>query len=337
MVHSVRLAAFFKTYPHALPQTGRILVLRATNPAQYEFFETKRVYCVQSFKPYCDELDAFGIKTEQSLPETAQAAIVELTRSKPENLANIAKAYEILENGSSLFINGLKTDGIDSISKAVKQRVNILKNYPKAHGKTLWIQKLQTKNPFQDWCEYTDITKNKDGYWTAPGIFSAASVDPASALLVDKLPYTLSGTGADLGAGWGYLSAETLKKHSGISRLDLFEAEQISLNCAQKNITDPRVRFHWEDITKLNVKAFYDFVIMNPPFHIERRADISLGSKFIAQAASLLKPKGQLWMVANKQLAYEQTLNQCFQKWLSPLQNRHYKIIHAVKPRSTTG
>ena len=52
---------------------------------------------------------------------------------------------------------------------------------------------------------------------------------------------------------------------------------------------------------------------MNPPFHTSRAADPALGQGFInPQLARNLTRNGNLWMVANRHLPYEVTLNETF-------------------------
>jgi len=333
MAQTSRLSKLFDTLTDELPEGGPILVMRATNNPAYRLFEAGDIHAVQSFKPSFDVLETIGLRPTQDMPTTAKLAIVELTRSKPENLANVAKAYEVLDLGAQLFVDGAKTDGIDSILKAVKAKTDVEGSYSKAHGKTIWVTKTTAENPFKEWLGLTDISQNKDGYWTAPGIFSADAIDPASALLCEHITVPLKGKGADLGGGWGYLSKHALATYPDITSLDMFEAEHISLNCARKNITDGRARFHWTDVQTMPEKGAYDFIIMNPPFHVSRKADVSLGRDFIAKAAKLLAPKGRLWMVANKQLAYEAVIDANFNTWSYEQQTSLFKVIHARRPK----
>ncbi|MBN8194873.1 methyltransferase, partial [Bacillus sp. NTK074B] len=74
-----------------------------------------------------------------------------------------------------------------------------------------------------------------------------------------------------------------------------------------------RARFHWADATN-PLKLQLDVVVMNPPFHQGRDANPRLGAQFIRTAAAMLKPSGQLFMVANRHLPYEATLAECFRK-----------------------
>ncbi len=176
MTQNIRLEKFFTSHEIAMPEAGTILVIRANASSVFSNFDTLNLHCQQSFKPSFDALMRMDITPHQSLPVLAQSAIVELTRSKPENLANIAKAYALLDKGASLYIDGAKTDGIESILKAVAQRTVVEESYSKSHGKTIWLVKNQLENPFADWMHLADIAKNKDGFYTAPGIFSSDAV-----------------------------------------------------------------------------------------------------------------------------------------------------------------
>ena len=177
-----------------------------------------------------------------------------------------------------------------------------------------------------------------DGRYTSrPGVFAWDRIDAASALLAEHLPATLSGHGADLGAGWGYLSCEALARCRGVAALDVVEAEARALDCARANLAPFRDRvaldFLWHDATA-GLPRRYDFIVTNPPFHAlpgEPRPDI--GRAFIAAAAEALKPGGALWLVANRQLPYEEALGARFASVRIVAQRDGFKVVEAVKGR----
>lgn len=136
----------------------------------------------------------------------------------------------------------------------------------------------------------------------------------------------------DLGAGWGYLAARALTR-PGITRLDLVEADHAALEAARRNITDPRATFHWTDARTWVSEARVDHVISNPPFHTGRAGDTALGQAFISAAARLLKPSGTLWLVANRHLPYERSLEDAFGEVRELDGPRSYKIFAASRPR----
>ncbi|MEM6745680.1 MAG: methyltransferase, partial [Pseudomonadota bacterium] len=167
---------------------------------------------------------------------------------------------------------------------------------------------------------------------TAAGIFSWDGADPGSALLAEALP-PLQGVVADLGAGWGFLSAAVLAS-AAVARIDLIEAEHAALTCARANLDDARAAFHWADARSPRLaEGGHDAVICNPPFHEARAAEPALGDAFIASAARLLKPSGALWLVANRHLPYARALDARFAQVEELAGDRRYRIVRAARPR----
>jgi 16S rRNA (guanine1207-N2)-methyltransferase len=223
-------------------------------------------------------------------------------------------------------VDGQKTDGIDTALKDLRGRVDLSESLSKAHGK------LATFTAGPDLADWLARPAMVDGFQTLPGIFSADGPDRGSILLAAALPQKLAGKVADLGAGWGYLAAEILKR-PGVKRLDLVEAEADALDCARINVTDPRARFQWADATTWRPDSLLDAVVMNPPFHLGRDADPGLGAAFIRAARRMLAPDGSLWLVANRHLPYDAVLTECFLHHEEVAGNGSFRVVHALKPR----
>ena len=315
-----------------LPKKGVIAIYRAHG--SYTTLPKDRLICFQGFFPTHEMLTSAGYLTTTTPPETTTLAIVHITRSKDETRDLVAKAYDSLPLDGNLLIDGAKNLGIESLLKQAKKRTPVNGQISKSHGKVFWLSKQSEFNPFADWINATKPTKNKDGWYTSAGVFSADGVDPGSAELARAFAGKLKGKTADLGAGWGWLSAKALTTCPDIKKINLLEAEYAALDCAKLNIIDARAAFYWTDATRPSAKNDYDAVISNPPFHVDRKADPALGCAFIHSAAKLLKPTGQMFLVANRQLAYEATLDGCFAHWEVTAQTNRYKIIHARKPKS---
>ena len=102
-------------------------------------------------------------------------------------------------------------------------------------------------------------------FLSRPGVFAWDRIDPASQLLAEHLPSDLRGRAADLGAGYGYLSDELLKRCPGIASLDLYEAEARALALARRNLADAaarlQLRYLWQDVTA-GLSETYDFKII---------------------------------------------------------------------------
>ncbi|WP_069298922.1 class I SAM-dependent methyltransferase [Neptunicoccus sediminis] len=327
-----RLTLPFDEGAIALPDSGQIVVLRAKTEG-YGDFPRDRLTCVQGFYPTHQFLEASGYQTTTEYPDTAAMAIVHLTKAKDENRALLALAYDAVAQGGTLVVDGAKTEGIESLLKTVKKLHPVDGQLSKAHGKVFWLTKSAPANPFSDWAAALTPAPNKDGFMTAAGVFSADGIDQGSAELAPVIAGKLKGRVADLGAGWGWLAQQALSSNPEIESLDLIEAEHLALNCAKLNLNDPRARFVWDDAREVHAKRSYDAVISNPPFHTGRKAEPALGRAFIAAARDMLKPAGHLYLVANRQLAYEATLNECFGRVDVVNQSSRYKIIHARKPK----
>jgi len=168
------------------------------------------------------------------------------------------------------------------------------------------------------------------GLWSQPGVFSWDRIDPGTALLAQNLP-TLSGEGADLGCGIGYLARSVLTSPK-VKRIALIDLDRRAVDCARRNVDDPRASFSWADATIADAPlSGLDFVVMNPPFHDGGTEDRSLGQAFIRRAASALRKGGALWMVANRHLPYEAVLGDLFTSVEIKADQSGYKVFEAHK------
>jgi len=70
---------------------------------------------------------------------------------------------------------------------------------------------------------------------------------------------------------------------------------------------------------------------MNPPFHEAQDASFTLGKTFIRQAASILKPGGTLYLVANIHLPYEKEIQEQFRSHRLLCEEDGFKLFLARK------
>lgn len=288
-----------------LPSDAQAQVVLIGAPAGTDLsdFGDAALRIVQDRMPDAALWQQAGYRVESDLESApCDVAYVCIPRAKDAARARIAEAMAIARG--CVLIDGQKTDGIEALLKDVRRRTDVLGVVSKAHGKLFWCAPSAA---FEDWRAKPGLVA---GRWhTVPGVFSAGQVDPGSALLAAQLPVQLSGRIADLGAGWGYLAGELLTRCAGVSQVHLVEAQGAALECARRNVSDPRAVFHWADATRWTAERALDAVVMNPPFHTGRAAEPDLGRAFIANAAQVLKPGGRLYMVANRHLPYEAALN----------------------------
>ena len=303
-MRSARLEMALDSGAFVLPPLGDIVVLSPQAGDDLSALPKARVVVLTGFKPDVDHFQAQGYRMEGGQPS---AAVVCLPRARAQALALIAQASALLPAGAPILVDGQKTDGIDSVLKLARAAGFTLGEViSKAHGKACV---LGAGPQPAGWAAAP--RQIEGGFVTLPGVFSADAPDRGSVLLAAALPEKLYGRVADLGAGWGYLARAILTR-ADVKSLDLVEADRTALDCAERNITDPRARFHWADATRFKPAQPWDAVVMNPPFHISRAADPELGAAFLRAAHRGLLPGGTLWLVANRHLPYDRILTPLF-------------------------
>lgn len=311
-------------FPEGAP--GEVLLIGADAQADLTPFDRARTLIVQPMAPDHAALAAQGWRVGLRPEGPAETVVVFLPRARDQARARLAEAVAHLAPGSSLWVDGQKTDGIDAMLREMRGLACVDNVESKAHGKIFRVTGAGALPAA--WAAH-DLTP-APGFVTRAGVFSADGIDPGSALLAAHLPERLPSRMVDLGAGWGWLSAQILAR-PGVEVLHLVEADATALDCARRNVTDLRARFHWADAMQFSLPEPVNGVVMNPPFHAGARApDARIGAGFIAAAARLLTGAGQLWMVANRHLPYEATLETNFAQVAEIGGDSRFKIIHAT-------
>ncbi|MFC0202362.1 class I SAM-dependent methyltransferase [Paracoccus rhizosphaerae] len=306
---------------------GEVLFIGALAADDLSPLDPSHLHVVQGHFPDYEGLSARGFRVSTSVEGQFDHAIVRLPRAKAAARARIAQAFGHLTAAGNLWIDGQKTDGVDALLKELRRLAPVSDVISKAHGKI-----FRVSAPNHDWLPPDWVASAREvapGFTTLPGVFSADGVDPGSRMLAENLPPKLPTRIVDLGAGWGWLSAQILS-HSGVTELHLVEADHAALESARRNVIDPRARFHWADARDFRLAEPVNGVIMNPPFHEGRQADPRLGAAFIATAARLLTGAGRLWMVSNRHLPYEAVLADHFGQVHEIGGDSRFKVIEAT-------
>ena len=311
-----------------VPPAGDIVVWRPRVGDDLSVLPRDRVVVRTGFKPDHDYFKAQGYRTESDAK--AGLAVVCLPRAKREARALLAQAAAGLVDGGLIVVDGQKTDGVDAILKDCRALgLHVGEALAKAHGR------LAVVTPAPALAEWVaQPLQVEGGFQTLPSVFSADGPDRGSMLLADALPAKLPARVADLGAGWGFLSRAILAR-DGVKELDLVEAEADALDCARVNIPDPRAHFHWADATTFKPARFWEAVVMNPPFHTTRDADLGLALAFFKAAQRGLAPNGILYLVANRHLPYDKTLATLFKDVSEIGGDKGFRVIRAAYPIRT--
>lgn len=325
-----------------LPDGARVLFLRARAGRTLSVLGAFDLLCEQSFAPDRDALEKAGLKVDAETDADGFDAVFVLPgRQRQEARAQLARAAAKARPGGIVVACAPNTEGAKTLEKDLQDLLGgagkVTKNKCRVVWETVQPGKLDP-DLLAGWLALDTPRAVLDGSWVSrPGIFAWDRIDPASQLLADHLPETLKGRGADLGAGFGYLSRTVFEKAPKVTSIDLYEAEKRALDLAEQNLSAFRGKRTmtgiWSDVTK-GIEGPYDFIISNPPFHQAGKADrADVGQGFIRAAAGGLRPGGEFYLVANRHLPYEQTLGAVFADVTQLADEGGYKVIRAIKAK----
>lgn len=297
-----------------------------------------KLLCQQTFATDKDNLERAGFTVQPEVEGSFPVVLLLPTRQRDEARALMAQAARLVKKGGVIIAAAPNTEGAKTTEADLTKLVGNSGKLSKNKCRVFWAEvSANTINQqlLEEWSQLDAPREILDGRFTSrPGVFAWDHIDKASQLLVKTLPDRLPGRGADLGAGFGYLTSEVVKVNK-VKAVDLYEAEKRALDLAEINLKgktgEVAVDFIWQDVTK-GLNRTYDFVVMNPPFHAggkQDRADIGQG--FIKAAAKALRPSGHLWLVANRHLPYEATLDKVFASYEIMADQGGYKVIRAIK------
>jgi 16S rRNA (guanine1207-N2)-methyltransferase len=330
----------FQTGALRLPADGRVLFLRARDGFALREMARPGWLCEQSFKPFADALERSRLAVGHPEPGARFSLVLLLPpRQRDEARALFARALSLTAAGGRVVACMPNSEGGKSGESDLAQLVGSIGSLSKHKCRVFWtLPESSTPDAAlcDSWLALDAPRENAAGYLSRPGLFAWDRVDTASALLAEHLSPDLAGRVADIGAGYGYLSAQLLARCAGVTSLDLFEAEARALEPARGNLEAAmRERasaipfaLHWHDVTS-GLPGRYDVIVSNPPFH-QGKADLpELGRAFIRAAADALERDGRFWLVANRHLPYEAILAERFQEVRQIVLQDGFKVIEA--------
>ena len=339
---------------HLAPAQSPTLFLRARYSGELHSF--RNLVCVQSFKPWADALTANAYRVYATLSDCGpehqlfDRILMLPSRQRTETRALLAQAALRLTPTGILVSAQQNNEGARSLQGDYellfhqvwrKPQGENVRHASKHKCRVLWAAAEHLNRELALAWQQLDAPREVLGgeFVSRPGVFAWDRIDQGSALLVTQLPHDLAGRGADLGCGYGYLSRYVLQTSPAISALDCYEAEHRALNLTRTNLQDFNVdgrnsralSFHWHDVSVGLEDKDFDFILSNPPFHVDRADQSDLGLSFIATASAALRKGGRFYMVANQHLAYEAVLKQKFSQVRTLVQDQGFKVFEAIR------
>ena len=315
-----------------LEPQGRALFLNAQHHAELSQFSNMTLQ--QVFKPYADILQAAGYEFAIEIPEVMQSfdtVLLAAPKNQIETQYLMARALQVLKPGGLLIVAAENKAGGSRLVKNFEHfGLNNIQSESRNKARAVWTRcenfdEDTVKKALSDGAMQSVL----DGqFQSQPGVYGWDKIDQGSALLLDNLPDDLKGKGADFGCGYGFL-AKAVTQKSKVKSLTCMDADARALEACRQNVEG--LNYEWADLTREIFPNAFDFIVMNPPFHEGKKTDITLGEKFIVNAAQSLKRKGSLYMVGNKHLPYENILNDKFFKVEKLFEGQGFKVFKAEK------
>lgn len=326
------------------PETGQILFLRARMGAALRdpTVPRDRFICRQSFLPFAKEL-SLGFRASEPGIETPAGPfplILSLPpRQRDEARFVLAESVARASAGGIVMAAAANSEGARSLESDLGALAGDVVSLSKNKCRVFWAR-IDPARIDRDlllaWTKLGAAQRLAEDarFLSRPGLFAWDRIDAGSALLARHLPADLAGQGADLGCGFGYLTAEILARCPRVTSIDLYEAERVALDLAEINLPPlahgVALDFLWHDVTT-GLRGSYDFIVSNPPFHTGKADRVDLGQAFIVAGAKALKPGGRMLIVANQHLPYETTFAAHFSRHRIVAVAEGYKIIEAEK------
>lgn len=144
------------------------------------------------------------------------------------------------------------------------------------------------------------------------GVFSANRIDFATQFLIENLePPVEVETVLDLASGNGILAKEIAKEFPS-AQFHLVDDSNLAIESAKLNVTGNNFHFHHNNNLEDLASNSFDYIISNPPFHVEYEIDLSLPLRLFRAAEKKLKSEGKFQLVANSHLNYKPHLEKIF-------------------------
>jgi 16S rRNA G1207 methylase RsmC len=163
------------------------------------------------------------------------------------------------------------------------------------------------------------------------GVFSSGHIDYATQFLIENIDVPDKAQAIlDLASGNGIL-AKIASQKSPNSTIHLVDDSFLAVESSKLNLKGKQFKFHHNYNLQEFSNNYFDYIISNPPFHLEHEIDLSLPTTLFKQACRVLKPNGVFELVANRHLMYKPILNQLFKTVEIKAQNSKfivYKCTH---------
>ncbi|HEY9480845.1 MAG TPA: class I SAM-dependent methyltransferase [Candidatus Paceibacterota bacterium] len=249
----------------------------------------------------------------QKLPALAQSAVVFLPKSKALIDMTLSLVSGMVIQGGTIVLAGANDAGIRSAKDAYEKNIGPVREKIVGNHSALYVgtnERRGAGKTIEDFLAFAPI--EFDGMTieaaSVPGVFSAGELDAGTKLLLEHVPYDKKSV-LDMACGAGTIGAFYIKKNPGAT-VTLSDASPLAVLATKKTLEKNNMSGSVVESDAFErITGKFDLILCNPPFHKGVGTDYSFIEKFAAQARKYLNPNGQVFVVANAFLAYQDILS----------------------------
>lgn len=262
---------------------------------------------------------AFGYDDPVLVPAEADTVVVFLPKARAELALRLDLARWLAAKGARLILVGEKKEGIAGAAKQLRAMAPDAVKVDSARHCQVWQADVQPLQVFdiKEWLEWHPVECKGIRFEVAglPGIFSAGELDAGTAMLLGSVvDFPLNeGPVLDFACGAGVIGTwlQLYQRSGGQASIpvDGVDVQSQAVTCARSTYRRAAVDgviTASDGLDKVDGK--YAAVLSNPPFHTGIRTDTSMAEQFLRQVAGHLLPGGELRLVANSFLPYEELI-----------------------------
>jgi 16S rRNA (guanine1207-N2)-methyltransferase len=238
----------------------------------------------------------------------------------------LIQAYYALIDGGYCYIAGSNNLGIQSIIKDACELfgTSSILAYKKGNRIAQLVKNIEYV-PLPDWVyelgiapytwvEFSILLSDYNfQIRSLPGVFSYDSLDEGTSMLLSVCNIPIGARVLDMGCGYGIIGM--FAAHQGADWVDLIDSDLLAISACkatlkQNQITNTAVILG--DLLSTIGTRKYDLILSNPPFHAGKAVDYQIASAMIQQSFRALLPDGQIVIVANRFIQYDELIKQTF-------------------------
>ncbi len=284
---------------------------------------------VQQHQPLTEPQVRFALPESRDL-DGVKRVILLWPKAKPQALALLQLAAT---EARECWVVGANDAGGKSIGKAVAGLCEQVEKIDSARHCVLWQLHLQPQAPL-NWLKTAQSFRFGDrAYLTLPGVFSHGKLDTGTAVLLEHLPAPAYGKLLDLGCGSGVIGL-SMKARQPALQVTLADIDAFALHSTRLN--SARLGLETEVVASdglAGINGRYDYIFSNPPFHQGKETDYAFARQLFASAGPHLTRDGQLWLVANAHLPYEDWAAESFSEVQLMVKQQGFKLLCLTGPR----